>query len=131
MFYLVGLGLFDEKDISLKGLECLKNVDKIVNSIGYNSIYTFVMKDGTILTKGYDPDYDIGNYDGTEGKNYKNYVVIEGLPNVPNVIKPIEITLDSLNKTEFVVGDTFDYSDINYVNYDTPICIKDLNGNEF
>ena len=29
MFYLVGLGLFDHKDISLKGLECLKNVDKI------------------------------------------------------------------------------------------------------
>ena len=29
MFYLVGLGLFDEKDISIKGLECLKNVDKI------------------------------------------------------------------------------------------------------
>ena len=29
MFYLVGLGLFDEKDISLKGLDCLKNVDKI------------------------------------------------------------------------------------------------------
>ena len=29
MFYLVGLGLFDEKDISLKGLECLRNVDKI------------------------------------------------------------------------------------------------------
>lgn len=29
MFYLVGLGLFDERDISIKGLECLKNVDKI------------------------------------------------------------------------------------------------------
>lgn len=29
MFYLVGLGLFDEKDISLKGLECLRSVDKI------------------------------------------------------------------------------------------------------
>lgn len=29
MFYLVGLGLFDEKDISLKGLEALRNVDKI------------------------------------------------------------------------------------------------------
>lgn len=29
MFYLVGLGLFDEKDISLKGLECLKDVDRI------------------------------------------------------------------------------------------------------
>lgn len=29
MFYLVGLGLFDEKDISLKGLDCLRNVDKI------------------------------------------------------------------------------------------------------
>ena len=27
MFYLVGLGLFDIKDISLKGLECLKDVD--------------------------------------------------------------------------------------------------------
>ena len=29
MFYLVGLGLFDEKDISLKGIETLKNVDKV------------------------------------------------------------------------------------------------------
>ncbi len=29
MFYFVGLGLFDEKDISLKGLECLKKADKI------------------------------------------------------------------------------------------------------
>ena len=29
MFYLVGLGLFDAGDISLKGLECLKSVDKI------------------------------------------------------------------------------------------------------
>lgn len=29
MFYLVGLGLFDVGDISLKGLECLKSVDKI------------------------------------------------------------------------------------------------------
>ncbi len=29
MFYLVGLGLFDEKDISLKGLECLKKADKV------------------------------------------------------------------------------------------------------
>jgi diphthine synthase len=29
MFYLIGLGLFDEKDISLKGFECLKKVDKV------------------------------------------------------------------------------------------------------
>ena len=29
MFYLVGLGLFDEKDISLKGIETLKKVDKV------------------------------------------------------------------------------------------------------
>ena len=29
MFYLIGLGLFDEKDISLKGLEALKEVDKV------------------------------------------------------------------------------------------------------
>lgn len=87
----------------------LKNVDRIINNSSYDSIYTFVMKDGTILTKGNESNYDIGNYGGIEGKNYKNYVVIEGLPNVPNVIKPIEITMDSLNKTEFVVGDTFDY----------------------
>ena len=29
MFYLIGLGLFDEKDISLKGLETLKSADKV------------------------------------------------------------------------------------------------------
>ena len=29
MFYLVGLGLFDEKDISLKGVEALEKVDKV------------------------------------------------------------------------------------------------------
>ncbi len=29
MFYLVGLGLFDEKDISLKGVEALQKVDKV------------------------------------------------------------------------------------------------------
>ena len=29
MFFLVGLGLFDNKDISLKGIETLKNVDKV------------------------------------------------------------------------------------------------------
>jgi len=29
MFFLVGLGLFDVKDISLKALECLKNVDMV------------------------------------------------------------------------------------------------------
>ena len=29
MFYLVGLGLFDNKDISLKGIETLKNVDTV------------------------------------------------------------------------------------------------------
>jgi diphthine synthase len=29
MFYLIGLGLFDSQDISLKGLNALKNVDKV------------------------------------------------------------------------------------------------------
>ena len=41
MFYLVGLGLFDEKDISLKGLECLRNADKI-----------YVMKEGKVVETG-------------------------------------------------------------------------------
>lgn len=36
-----------------------------------------------------------------------------------------------LNKCKEKFGDTFDYSNINYVNYDTLICIKDLKGNEF
>ena len=41
MFYLVGLGLFDEKDISLKGLECLKNVDKIYAEFIFNGEIQF------------------------------------------------------------------------------------------
>ena len=29
MFYLIGLGLFDAEDISLKGINALKNMDKV------------------------------------------------------------------------------------------------------
>lgn len=35
MFYFIGLGLYDEKDISLKGIEALKNVDDV-----YAEFYT-------------------------------------------------------------------------------------------
>jgi len=35
MFYFIGMGLYDEKDISLKGIEALKNVDDV-----YAEFYT-------------------------------------------------------------------------------------------
>ena len=43
MFYFVGLGLYDEKDISVKGLEALKNVDAI-----YAEFYTARLFGGSI-----------------------------------------------------------------------------------
>ena len=52
MFYLVGLGLFDEKDISLKGLECLKNVDKIYAEF-YSANLVSLNSDFQILTKAF------------------------------------------------------------------------------
>ena len=43
MLYLIGLGLYDEKDISLKGLEVLKKVDTI-----YAEFYTARLAGGDI-----------------------------------------------------------------------------------
>ncbi|MCC7552687.1 diphthine synthase [Candidatus Micrarchaeota archaeon] len=43
MLYLVGLGLCDEKDISLKGLDALKNSDKI-----FVDYYTHIISEKTI-----------------------------------------------------------------------------------
>lgn len=45
MLYLIGLGLYDEKDISLKGMEALKKVDTI-----YAEFYTASLFGGTIET---------------------------------------------------------------------------------
>ena len=60
MFYLVGLGLFDEKDISLKGLECLKNVDKIYAEFftsrlfgsSFEAIENLIGKEIEVLVRG-------------------------------------------------------------------------------
>ena len=60
MFYLVGLGLFDEKDISLKGLECLQNVDKIYAEFftsrlfgsSFDKIEELIGKEIEILVRG-------------------------------------------------------------------------------
>ena len=60
MFYLVGLGLFDEKDISLKGLDCLKNVDKIYAEFftsrlfgsSFDKIEELIGKEIEILVRG-------------------------------------------------------------------------------
>ncbi|MGZ7044025.1 MAG: diphthine synthase [Methanobacterium sp.] len=45
MFYFIGLGLYDEKDISLKGIEALKNVDNI-----YAEFYTANLFGTTLST---------------------------------------------------------------------------------
>ena len=45
MLYLIGLGLYDEKDISLKGIEALKKVDTI-----YAEFYTASLFGGSIKT---------------------------------------------------------------------------------
>ena len=43
MLYLVGLGLYDEKDISLKGLEALKRADVV-----YAEFYTACLFGGDL-----------------------------------------------------------------------------------
>ncbi|HEY0196588.1 MAG TPA: diphthine synthase [Methanobacterium sp.] len=48
MLYLIGLGLYDEKDISLKGVEALKNADVI-----YAEFYTARLFGGDIKTLEY------------------------------------------------------------------------------
>jgi len=45
MFYLVGLGLFDIKDISLKGLDCLKNVDVIYSEFFTSRLFGSSIKE--------------------------------------------------------------------------------------
>lgn len=59
MFFLVGLGLFDNKDISLKGIETLKNVDKVYAEFftsrlfgsSFESIEELIGKEITILDR--------------------------------------------------------------------------------
>lgn len=38
MFYLIGIGLYDEKDITVKGLEIVKRVDRV-----YLEYYTSII----------------------------------------------------------------------------------------
>ncbi len=48
MFYLIGIGLYDEKDITVKGLEIVKRVDKV-----YLEHYTSIVwksKDELVLS---------------------------------------------------------------------------------
>lgn len=45
MFYLVGLGLFDIKDISLKGLDCLKNVDVVYSEFFTSRLFGSSLKE--------------------------------------------------------------------------------------
>lgn len=80
----------------------LKNVKEIINHD------TFILQDEIIYLKG-SGYYDIANFNGTTETNYKNYVIIKGLPNTPETINLSQINLNYNGKTDFVVGDTFDF----------------------
>lgn len=48
MFYIIGLGLGDAKDISVKGLEIIKKCDRV-----YLESYTSILTCGTEALVGY------------------------------------------------------------------------------
>lgn len=68
----------------------------------------FIMEDEIIYVKG-SGTYDIANFNGGLNVNYKNFVVVEGLPNVNENIVLSHINLNYNNKTEYVSGDTADF----------------------
>lgn len=80
----------------------LNKVKKIIDT------NTFIMEDEIIYIKG-QGNYDIADFNGTESINYKNFAVIKGLPNVPENINLSQINLNYNGKTDFVVGDTYDF----------------------
>lgn len=49
MLYIIGLGLGDEKDITLKGLEAIKKCDKVYIE-AYTSLLSFGISDDGIST---------------------------------------------------------------------------------
>lgn len=67
MFYFIGLGLYDEKDISLKGIEALKSVDDVyaefytANLFGttLSAIESIINKEITVLTREEVEEYNI------------------------------------------------------------------------
>jgi diphthine synthase len=67
MLYFIGLGLYDEKDISLKGIEALKNVDDIYAEFytadlfgtTLSAIEDMISKEITVLTREEVEEYNI------------------------------------------------------------------------
>jgi len=67
MLYFIGLGLYDEKDISLKGIEALKNVDNIyaefytANLFGttLSAVEEIISKEIRVLTREEVEEYNI------------------------------------------------------------------------
>jgi len=95
-------------------LDSHRYVSKIVESnllTDVKEVYdesTFIMEDEIIYVKG-SGVYDIANFNGGLNVNYKNFVVIEGLPNVNENIVLSHINLNYNNKIEYVSGDTTDF----------------------
>jgi diphthine synthase len=85
MLYFVGLGLFDEKDISLKGLEVLKKVDTIYAEFftsklfgsSIESIKKLIGKDIIVLNR---KEVEEENYFFNEAKNKKIALITGGDP---------------------------------------------------
>lgn len=70
---------------------------------------TLIMSDDTIYVRGISSYYDKADFNGTSPKDYNNFVVIKGLPNVKENITLSQITLHHNNKTHFAEGTTADY----------------------
>lgn len=81
----------------------MSKVKEIINS------ETYIMEDDTIFVSGANANYDIANFNGQGSSNYKNYSIIKGIPNVPENISVSQVILNNVDKTDFVVGDSYDF----------------------
>lgn len=95
--------LYANKVQEIKEKKLLINVKEIIND------NTLIMEDGTIYIKGISSYYDIADFNGKKESNYKNYVVIKGLPNVKENITLSQINLHHNDKTNLTIGETADY----------------------
>lgn len=100
--YLPEYGAYREEYV----LNESKQITDVKKFINYN---TLIMNDDTIFVKGNALYYNIADFNGQSGSDYKNYVVIKGLPNVKETISLSQLNLHHNDKTNLSVGETVDY----------------------
>lgn len=88
--------------IEIRQNKVLSNVKKMINDIA------FIMEDDTIYVGG-SANHDIADFNGTEASYYKNYAIIKGLPNVQENVNVSQVVLNNVAKTDFTVGDSYDF----------------------